>query len=345
MKLTAPRSFGKVAPIAAFAIIIYFCAVVAADAAPDPKIIEAAKKEGKLVWYNSIIAPHAQNVLDEFMKKYPFIQATFWRSSGLQVYTKLSTESLANKFDWDVLSLSDAESILLVKQQRLITAYNSPERQAYNNDVKDGEGYWTGFYALPTGLGFNTNLVRKEEVPKTYQDLLDPKWKDGKISIDTDGEQLLIGLMDAWGKEKAIDYLKKLAMQKPAIGRGNSRRIQLAAAGEFPLVIAYTNTIQNLKAKGTPIDWVNLEPVVVKVDALTLGAKSAHPNAGRLLIDFILSVEGQTLIKNQNRPPLRNGIEANPAKLNSGFKRVVLRPETSLNIKENSEIYKKVLGF
>jgi ABC-type Fe3+ transport system substrate-binding protein len=345
MKSMASRSFGKQALGAAFAILISFVGGVSANAAPDPKVIEAAKKEGQLVWYNSIIAPHAQKVLDEFMKKYPFIQATFWRGSGLKVYTKLTTEARTNKFDWDVLSLSDAESILLVKQQGFITAYDSPERQAYNSDVKDDEGYWTGFYALPTGLGFNTNLVRKDEVPKTYQDLLDPKWKGGKISVDTEGEQLLIGLMDAWGKEKAVDYLKKLALQKPAIGRGNSNRIQLAAAGEYPLVIAYTSTIQNIAVKGTPIDWVNLEPVVVKIDALTLGAKSTHPNAGRLLIDFILSEEGQTLMKNLNRAPLRNGVEAKPAKLNSGFKRVVLRPETSLNMKENYELYKKLLGF
>ena len=95
-------------------------------------------------------------------------------------------------------------------------------------------GYWTGTYALPTGLGFNTQQVKKEDAPKSYKDLLDGKWKGGKISIDDENYELLVGLEQAWGKKPAVEYLKALAAQAPTIGRGATQRTQLLAVGEFP---------------------------------------------------------------------------------------------------------------
>jgi ABC-type Fe3+ transport system substrate-binding protein len=314
-------------------------------AAPDPKIIEAAKKEGQLVWYNTLVQPQAQGVLDLFTKNYPFIKATFWRGSSMQVYTKLGLEARAGKFDWDVVSLTDAEFVFDLKQKNWIMPYKSPERAMFSEDLKDPDGYWTGYYALPTGLGFNTRMVKADRAPRTYQDLLDPAWKGQKISIDTQGHELLVGLSQAWGKEKAVDYLKRLAAQQPVPGRGNNKRIELAAAGEFPLVVAFTHTIEAHKSRGAPLEWNNLEPVVVQVDSIMLGARAAHSNAGRLFIDFLLSQQGQELLQSYRRPTLRNGVEPNPPRLIRGYKRVVLHPGKHQSAQESLKLYRDIFNL
>jgi ABC-type Fe3+ transport system substrate-binding protein len=311
-------------------------------AAPAPKIIEAAKKEGQLVWYNTLVQPHAQEVLTRFMQKYPFIRATFVRGSAIRVHTRLTTEARAGRYDWDVVSLTDPEGVLDLKQRHLIAPYKSTERDMFGEDVRDKEGYWTGYYALPTGLVFNTKVVRSEEVPKTYEDLLLPKWKGGKISIDTEGNELLTGLRQVWAKQKTVAYLQRLAAQEPVRGRGNNARIELAAAGEFPLVLAFTHTAEAIKQKGGPIEWTNLEPVVVQVDSLMLGARAAHPNTGKLLIDFLLSEEGQKLLQSLQRPILRTGVDPIPPRLSKGYQRIVLQPEHAAERQSDVQLYKQI---
>jgi ABC-type Fe3+ transport system substrate-binding protein len=314
-------------------------------AAPDPRVIEAAKKEGQLMWYNTLVQPHAQEVISRFMQKYPFVRATFVRGSANRVHTRLSTEARAGRYDWDVVSLTDPEGVLNLKQRRLIVPYKSSERDMFGEDVRDREGYWTGYYALATGVIFNTKAVRPQEVPKTYEDLLLPKWSGNKISIDTEGNELLTGLRITWGKQKALAYLQRLAAQQPVRGRGNNARIELAAAGEFPLAIAFTHTAEAIKQKGGPIEWTNLEPVVVQVDSLMLGARAPHPNTGRLFIDFLLAEEGQSLLQKLNRPVLRTGVDPIPARLSKGYQRVVLQPEHASDRQSDVQLYKEIFGI
>lgn len=316
-----------------------------ARAVTDPKIIDAAKKEGELFWWSTIAQDQSQKVVDEFMKLYPFIKASYWRSGSVGLHNKILLEARAGRSSWDVVSQTTPEFIFELKQKKLIAPYHSSERRHFSNDLKDKEAYWTGTYALPTGLGFNTQQVKREEVPKSYQDLLSPKWKNRKISVDDEGHELLVGLEQAWGRSAAIDYFKKLAAQEPAIGRGNSQRTQLLAVGEFPLAIAYTHTIEWSKSQGTPVDWVNLEPVVIKFDGIMLGAKAAHPNAAKLFIDFVLSQKGQELLQSFSRVTLRDGVEPNPSRLIKGFKRVVLHPEKAQDAQQSHKLYRDIFGL
>lgn len=325
-------------------LIVFFLLgfLVELSGASDPTVLEASKKEGQLMWYNTLVQPHAQEIINRFMKKYPFVRASFWRGSGIKVHARLTTEARAGRYDWDVVSLTDAESVSDLREKGLVVRYNSVERNMFSDDLKDKEGYWTAYYALPTGLILNTRQVKMGEVPKSYEDLLRPVWKGGRISIDTEGYELLVGLTQAWGKDKAVTYLKRLAAQEPVPGRGNNARIELLAAGEFPLAIAYTHTAEAIKKKGSPIEWTNLEPVVVKVDSIMLGSRARNSNVGKLFIDFILSEEGQRLLQGLQRPTLRTGVEPNPPRLSKGYERVVLQPEHSVNVQENVRLYKQI---
>ncbi len=311
-------------------------------ASPDPKIIEEAKKEGQLVWWNTIAQDQCQILIDEFMKKYPFIKASYWRSGAVGVHNKVMLEARTGRYSWDVLSQTNPEYIVELKQRNLIASYHSPERGMFSDDLKDREGYWTSTYALPTGLGYHTKQVKSEELPRSYNDLLDPKWKGGKISIDNEGDELLVGLVQAWGYNQAVEYLKKLSEQDPVPGRGHTQRTQLLAVGEFPLAIAYTHTVEWAKFQGSPVDWVNLEPVVIKVDGIMLGSKAAHPNATKLFIDFILSQQGQELLQGFRRVTLRTGVEPNPPRLIKGVKRLVLTPEHFQNAPDSLKLYRKI---
>jgi iron(III) transport system substrate-binding protein len=310
--------------------------------AADPKVIEAAKKEGQLFWWSTIAQDQSQKLVDEFMKLYPFIKANYWRSGSVGLHNKILLEARAGRPSWDVVSQTSPEFIHELKQKRQIAAYDSPERRHFSADLKDKEGYWTGTYALPTGLGFNTQLVKKDDVPKSYKDLLNPKWKGEKISVDDESFEFLAGLIQAWGQSAAAEYLRNLAAQVPKIGRGHSQRTQLLSAGEFPLAIAYTHTVEWAKSQGTPVDWVNLEPVVIKFDGIMLGAKPAHPNAGKLFIDFILSQPGQELLQSFRRVTLRDGVDPVPPRLIKGFKRIVLHPERAQDAQQNLKLYREI---
>lgn len=331
--------------VLALCVALVFCCLKPFFVFADPKIIEAAKKEGELYWWSTIAQDQSQKLIDEFMKRYPFIKANYWRSGSVGLHNKIMLEARAGRPSWDVVSQTSPEFIHELKQKRQIAAYDSPERRHFSADLKDKEGYWTGTYALPTGLGFNTQLVKKDDVPKSYKDLLDPKWKGEKISVDDESFEFLAGLIQAWGQNAATEYLKNLAAQTPKIGRGHSQRTQLLSAGEFPLAIAYTHTVEWAKSQGTPVDWVNLEPVVIKFDGIMLGAKAVHPNAGKLFIDFILSQPGQELLQSFRRVTLRNGVEPDPPRLIKGFKRVVLHPDRSQNAQEILRLYRQTFGL
>ncbi|MBI4525823.1 MAG: extracellular solute-binding protein [Deltaproteobacteria bacterium] len=311
-------------------------------ASPDPKIIEGAKKEGQLIWWNTIAQDQCQILIEEFTKKYPFIKASYWRSGTVGLHNKVVLEARSGRYSWDVLSQTNPEYIVELKQKNLIAPYHSLERSMFSEDLKDKEGYWTSTYALPTGLGYNTKLVKKEDAPRFYNDLLDLKWKEKKISIDNEGSELLVGLIHAWGRDKALQYLTQLAAQEPVPGRGNTQRTQLLVIGEFPLAVAYTHTVEWSKFQGSPVDWVNLEPVVIKVDGIMLGSKALHPNAGKLFIDFMLSQQGQELLQRFRRVTLRTGVEPNPPRLIKGFERVVLTPEHFQNAPDSFKLYREI---
>jgi ABC-type Fe3+ transport system substrate-binding protein len=253
-------------------------------------MMERAKKEAEVVWYTSAGLQDSNPMAEAFQKDYPFIRVSVIRAGSGVLINRILNEARAQKGLFDVLNTND-ESVLPLKKRGLIARYLSPEASYYDDDLKDKEGYWHTAYVIPWFLGYNTKMVRKEELPKTYEELLNPKWKGRKIALGSDnGSLILSGLMGVWGKEKAIQYFQQLAKQEPAIQAGApSSRIQLVAAGEFPLTLASGNTLQTFASRGAPVDWVPLEPVFVQLNTIVLAAQSRHPNATKLFIDFVLS--------------------------------------------------------
>lgn len=303
--------------------------------------VEHAKKEGKVTWYTTMNVSQSKPVMDAFQKKYPFIEPVLYRAGGGALVNRVLNEARAGKHEWDVVG-GRGEMILAFKERNLLASYHSPEAQMMDSDLFDKDGYWYTYYVVPVVLGYNTHLVKREEIPKSYADLLEPRWKGRKISLDTEAYLLLQGLISAWGKEKAVNYMKQLAAQEPVMMRGTTERITMAAAGEYPLVITYAHSIQRMVSKGATIDWLALEPAVVEIDPLMIGAKAPHPHAARLFLNFLLSKEGQEMLVGLERIPARRDVEPKPTKLFRGYRRIVERPEDYKNFSENVKLFETI---
>jgi iron(III) transport system substrate-binding protein len=314
-----------------------------AQSAVDPKIIEGAKKEGQLVYYTTMTLDQSKVTVDQFEKKYPFIKVTLFRTGGGPLLNKIFTESRGGRHDWDVV-VGRGEMVLPLMQRKLLASYRTSEAKAIDEQLVDKEGFWTAYYVNSYVLGWNTKVVRREDVPRTYEALLSPKWKGGQISLDTEAYGMLEGLKGVWGREKTLEYFKRLAAQEPVLKRGNTERVQLAVAGEYPLIIAYNQTIQRMTSRGAPIDWLPIEPVVTQVNPIMIGAKAPHPNAARLFNDYVLSKEGQEQLRGFQRIPVRKDVEPDPPRLFRGFKYVIENPDDygdfNATVKQYLEIFR-----
>jgi iron(III) transport system substrate-binding protein len=174
----------------------------------------------------------------------------------------------------------------------LVDPYRSPSRQGIMEEFMDKEGYWTAFYHLTMVLGYNPKLVKKEEAPKSYEEVLDSKWK-GKISLDTDDVNVMGTLLDYWGKEKGLAYYRKLAENDPVIRRGKNLQAQILSAGDVsvaPFLYGFQPLL--LKQKGAPVEINLLNPTLSSPSYLVLLKNASHPHAAALFLDWALSQEG-----------------------------------------------------
>lgn len=308
----------------------------------DSPVVQAARKEGEIVWYTTMSLDQSKQFMDRFVKKYPFIKPSIFRSGGGAVLNRVLSEAKAGKNFFDVVN-GNGELVLPLTEINVLAPYLSTERRMIPADLKDEKGYWTSVYVNSIVLGYNKNLVKPDVLPRSYDDLLHPRWKGRKISLDDSYTTFLQGLISAWGQTKAVTFLKRLAEQEPVVMRGSTVRVQLAAAGEFPLVIAYANIVQNLAEKGAPVDWLPLEPAVISVNTVMLGSNARHPNAAKLLVDFTLSKDGQEKLWDFQRIPARTDVEPKPARLFRGYKRHVVAPEDYKNHDDVVKLYSQIL--
>ena len=272
------------------------------------KLIDGAKKEGALVWYMSASIEDAQAILLAFSKKYPFLKTDFFRAGSARLFNRIMNEARAGKVLFDLVAVRGLETHQLVKAG-LLQPYVSPESAAYPAGFKDSKGYWVDYFDSYNVIGYNTQLVAREQAPKSWEDLLDPKWK-GKIALDEENFSWYGAMTQKWGKEKTQRYMRALAKQDIQLRNGQTLIAQLMAAGEFSVAMVLAHRIEKMKEQGAPVAWVTtLDPVTVSLHPIGIAAKAPHPNAAKLFVDFILSKDGQQLLLSIERTPARPGID------------------------------------
>jgi iron(III) transport system substrate-binding protein len=255
--------------------------------------IDGAKKEGQIILYTNAsgIAP----LIKRFQEKYPFLKVEPLRTGAPKLLNRVLTEHKAGSLKADLIETEGLTSYLMMKRG-LYAKYISPESKVFPSGAKDPDGMWTNAHSNYKIVAYNTRLVPPAELPKSYDDLTQPKWR-GKILMGSNNYEWFGNMLQIMGEEKGMNLMGRLSQQNLMLREGNSLILQLLLAGEgFVAIAANVDSVEELKAKGAPIDWLGLEPTISRLHPIALARSAQHPNAAKLYIDFILSKETQELI-------------------------------------------------
>jgi len=258
------------------------------------RLLEVAKKEGELTLYTVTPASNADPVIAAFTKKYG-IKVNLWRASSEVVLKRIVTEAQGGRFDVDVTENNTLENEALHREQ-LLQAVQSP----YAKDLMPQAGAphreWVGTVINIWIAAYNTRLIKEQELPHSYDDLLDAKWK-GRLGIEASNYAWFATVTQALGAEQALKLFGKLvATNGLSVRKGHSLLAGLVASGEIPLALTVYNwNVPVLDKKGAPIKGHMLAPLVGQFRTVALHKKSPHPNAGLLFYDFMLN-EGQQIL-------------------------------------------------
>lgn len=328
-------------------------AKIAMLSGPDRERVleEGARKEGEVVWYcslteNTVLRPLVQ----AFEKKYPFVKVTYWRGGSNAIIQKVTAELLAHAPVVDVVEGSGT-AVPLIKAKAVLP-FTSPHIADFQEIYRDPRHLWAATRFSYYGLGYNTKLVSKAEVPKTYEALLDPKWK-GKMAWrvgDATGAELMITAVRlTMGEEKGQAYLAKLAKQDPIPFTASARAlVNQVIAGEYPIGLnIFLHHPVYSALKGAPSASQPIQPVPSTIGTIQLIRGVRHPYAAMLLIDFVLSPDGQTVMAKRNYLPGNSKVEPSAAQKTiipryNGTKGLFVSPEKLDEMRQSSaELFKK----
>jgi ABC-type Fe3+ transport system substrate-binding protein len=285
-------------------------------AGPDrtERLIEGAKKEGELTYYSAMIVNQALRPLTAaFQAKYPFIKISYWRADSEEIETKIAAEIRANNPVGDVIEGTGIGELAV--HAGLAQPIVSPELSVVPERFRDPNRLWVPTRMSYFAMAYNTRLIAASAQPKTYDDLLDEKWR-GKMAwplLSAIGAPLFVtNLRLAWSDEKAMAYLRRLRAQNIVnFGAGNPRTlVDRVIAGEYPIalqIFAHHPLIS--AAKGAPMTTQLLAPVASSAGTLVVPKGSRHPYSAALLMDFLLSKEGQRILAAAEYLPVRPDVE------------------------------------
>ncbi|QDC00696.1 extracellular solute-binding protein [Mesorhizobium sp. 8] len=316
--------------------------------AADQTLIDAAKKEGEVVWYSSLIVNQLVRPFAEAFEAKYGIKVHYSRTPAGEMALKLVNEIKADSLQADVFDGNSAFFQAMPLDN--LVAYSPPPAADYPAELKDAGGRYHAINVAVLTTSVNTSLVPEAEWPKTYDDLLDPKWQ-GKMAWTTDltpnGPPGFIGnILKVYGEDKGMDYLGKLAAQD-IVKVPASQRVVLdqVIAGEHMLgLMTFDHHAVISAAKGAPVAWLRIEPLVSTGNYVGLLKNSPHPNAGKLFIDYILSMEGQEVFQKANYLPAHPNVPAANVELKpegGHFKATVITNEEALaGLPKWTRIYK-----
>jgi iron(III) transport system substrate-binding protein len=281
------------------------------------RLIAQAKKEGSLSLYSTMTLEDANPLIAAFEKKYG-VKVTMWRAVNQKLVQRAVAEARAGKHAVDVFEGS-GHGMEILHRETLLEKFFSPAFSDIPPEAFPRHGYYAPDNFLFFVMGYNTKLVKPEEVPNTYEDLLQPKWS-GNLGIEASDIIWLAAVAKAMGEEKGLAYFQKLAAMKPQIRSGHTLLAELVASGEIPIGLTlYNQAVDKLKDKGAPIDWKPLPPAFGRADGIGVAKRASHPHAALLFVDFVLSEEGQRIIKSRNRVPVNRTVDSSFNKFNFGI--------------------------
>jgi len=274
----------------------------------EMRLIERAKQEGALTIYTSLAPTESQPLAQAFEKKYG-IKVELWRAISERVVQRAISEARAGKITADVIATNGPEMENMAREN-ILTPYFTPHAADLPPASIPKHRLWMPDRLQIFVVGFNTNLVKREELPKSLMGFTDPKWK-GRIGIEAGDFEWMATLVKKWGEAQGMAFFRKLAELRPEVRKGHVLLAQLIAAGEIPVgLTTYSGNAETLKRKGAPIDWVAID-AVARPQGIGISRNAPHPAAALLYADFVLSAEdGQRMYEAMGRPPVNTKVKS-----------------------------------
>lgn len=291
------------------ALIFAVWCFLGVSASAQPVNVDAAKKEGKLVIYGTIVPKIMALIQKGFEAQYG-IKVEYWRGDATKVIDRVLTEWRAGKPNFDVV-IGARGPLALGKPEGVFAKYTPPSAAKFPAKFKDQDGQFTAMRVTPVGVLYNTELVKGADVPKTFDDLLNGKWQ-GKIGMPDPSRHAstaqFLWNMEQLKGDKWIDFVRALAAQRPHLVESYSSVPNLIVRGETALGITYVQYAGQFKG---PIHFAPLDKVFADPSDAALSAKAANVNAGKLFIEYLCSPEGQKKVAETGEFVLAPGIYPN----------------------------------
>jgi iron(III) transport system substrate-binding protein len=286
----------------ALAAATTFASPIRAAAPPptavDQKLIDAAKKEGKIVWYTAVDVAVAEKVAKAFEAKYPGIPVQVERTGGERLFQRIGQEMKSNINAADVVQSSDAAHFIVWKKDGVLAPFMTEDIAKYPAEHRDPDGMFASWRSWLCVIGYNTNLVKKEDAPKSFKDLLDPKWTGKIVKAHPGYSGTIMTATFQISRDIGWDYLEKLAKQKVMQVQSSTEPPKKLVLGERAVMAdgnEYNMFIE--KEKGSPVEIVyptEGTPLVVGPNGVL--KKAPNPNAARLFQAFCFTTECQQLL-------------------------------------------------
>ena len=281
--------------------------VTAADLAvyegPDrlQRLVEGGRHEAELSIYTSAQVTDLGAVIEAYEQKYG-VKASVWRAGSEAVLNRAIQEARAGRHTVDIVDTNAPELEALSREQHL-QRVKSPYLADLIAPAIRPHGEWVGSRINVFVHAYNTRLVKKEELPKTWEDLADPKWK-GRLGIEQEDFDWLAGIYSEIGEERAGKVFKQIAASNGiSVRKGHTLLTQLVASGEVPLALTvYNYKAEQLRRQGAPIDWFTIGNAIARPNGLGVMRRAPHPHAAVLFYDFVLSEEGQKILAREFVP-------------------------------------------
>lgn len=258
-------------------------------------LMNGARGEGEFVFYGTLPINEFTPLGKLFNSRYRFLTLQHYFSPREGILNRALTESRAGRYAFDIVQVDVSYGYQLLNEG-WVQPYVHPATGRFYPGTYDPNGTWHTMYYLTTALMYNTKLVKSAQAPQTYDDLLNAGWK-GKMLFDPEAGYILAAMEQAWGREKAVDYLTRLSKQDLSYRRGGTLTTQIVSSGEYPIGIAINGeTSAAVRETGAPLAFKVLSPKIVKPEGLFLAKNSPHPHATLLFADWVLSEEAQTFL-------------------------------------------------
>ena len=297
--------------------------------------VEAAKKEGTLTLYTTIAEKDLPVIIKPFEDKYG-IKVSVWRAGTDKVLQRAVAETRAKKYEFDAVHFGAPEMEAL-SREKILAPVNSPVHKDLMPGSVPAHKEWAATILSVWVQAYNTNVVKKSELPRTYQDLLDPRWK-GKLGIEAKNDDWFATVVHQMGSEsQGVEFFRKLSSTNGISPRqGHTLLNNMVVSGEVPLALTVYNYMpEQAKKKGAPIDWFVIEPAIARANAIGVARHAQHPNAALLFYEYLLGPDGQQAMVSIDYVPTNTRV-ASPLK---GVKIIQTDPIRSL---DESDKWKKL---